>query len=318
MSTISPFVRIEGSINQPRSRAADFFPPPFGAEWALRSPEGSLRADLSALLRTFCLHDETIWSMCHWSSAWPGQPAVRLAEPDPSFAMPPDAREPSEAGTAHLTADAPAISMRSELPLGVRIAGAGAMGGAALLAWIAIGHLQQPHADSGGTPVPQAQHASDASRAAPLHTAVPKENSAQTLAPIALQPHLDEAHRAHHAIRKANRVTSRKSHAPASQRVTATRHTGVTASSSGSHGPASSAVHRRPLARPSAAGGYSPFAPARLGSDEYPSVTMPAAARLRDAVLAPSAIHRSPAGEAEWMSHISQRRVTEVPDEFAK
>ena len=116
MSTISPFVRIEGSIKQPRSRAADSFPPPFGAEWALLSPEGSLRADLSALLRTFCLHDETIWSMCHWSSAWPGQPAVRLTEPEPSFAMPPDGREPSEAGTAHLATDA-AISMRREFPL---------------------------------------------------------------------------------------------------------------------------------------------------------------------------------------------------------
>jgi hypothetical protein len=317
MSTISPFVRIEGSIKQPRSRAADSFPPPFGAEWALLSPEGSLRADLSALLRTFCLHDETIWSMCHWSSAWPGQPAVRLTEPEPSFAMPPDGREPSEAGTAHLATDA-AISMRREFPLGGRLAGVGAMGSAALLAWIAIGHLPQPHEDSGGTPVPHAQPASDASRAAPLHTAVPKEDSAQTLDPIALQPHLDEAHRAHHAIRKANRVTSRKSHAPASQRVTATRHTGVAASSGGSHRPASSAVHRRPLARPSAAGGYSPFAPARLGSDEYASVTMPAAARLRDAVLAPSAMHRSTPGDAEWMSHISQRRVTDVPDEFAK
>jgi hypothetical protein len=29
-------------------------------------------------------------------------------------------------------------------------------------------------------------------------------------------------------------------------------------------------------------------------------------------------MHRSTPGDAEWMSHISQRRVTDVPDEFAK
>jgi hypothetical protein len=139
MSTISPFVRIEGSINQPRSRAADSFPPPFGAEWALLSPEGSLRADLSALLRTFCLHDETIWSMCHWSSAWPRQPAVHLAEPASPFAMPPGEREHAQASAMPVAKDAPAMSLRGGFPPGVRVAGACAMGGAALLAWLAIG-----------------------------------------------------------------------------------------------------------------------------------------------------------------------------------
>jgi hypothetical protein len=134
MSTISPFVRIEGSINQPRSRAADSFPPPFRAEWALLSPEGSLRADLSALLRTFCLHDETIWSMCHWSSAWPGQPAVHLAEPASTFAMPPGERETAQASAMPLATDAPAMPLRSEFSPGVRVAGACAMGDAALLA----------------------------------------------------------------------------------------------------------------------------------------------------------------------------------------
>jgi hypothetical protein len=318
MSTISPFVRIEGSINQPRSRAADSFPPPFGAEWALLSPEGSLRADLSALLRTFCLHDETIWSMCHWSSAWPRQPAVHLAEPASPFAMPPGEREHAQASAMPVAKDAPAMSLRGGFPPGVRVAGACAMGGAALLAWLAIGHLPQRHTEPGSASVLHAQPANDASGTARSSIAMPDEVPVQTHAPIALQPHLDEARHARHGIHEANRAIHRKAHSSASQSVTAKRHAGAAAASSGLHRPASSAVHRRPWARPSAAGGYSPFAPARLGSDEYASVTMPAEARLRDALLTPPAMHRGTSSDAEWMSHISQRRVTEVPDEFGK
>ena len=197
MSTISPFVRIEGSINQPRSRAADSFPPPFGAEWALLSPEGSLRADLSALLRTFCLHDETIWSMCHWSSAWPRQPAVHLAEPASPFAMPPGEREHAQASAMPVAKDAPAMSLRGGFPPGVRVAGACAMGGAALLAWLAIGHLPQRHTEPGSASVLHAQPANDASGTARSSIAMPDEVPVQTHAPIASQPHLDEARHRH-------------------------------------------------------------------------------------------------------------------------
>lgn len=316
MSTISPFVRIEGSISQPRSRAANAFPPPFGAEWALLSPEGSLRADLSALLRTFCLHDETIWSMCHWSSAWPGQPAMPLAETAPSVAMPSGVREPTQATALHPATNASTSSVRGELPRGVRIAGACAMASAALLAWLAIGHLWQRHTQPGSVSLLQAQPISDA-RGAPPRTGGP-ERSPQTRAPVALQPHVNEAHHANRGPGEANRATGRKAHSSAPHSATAKRHTQTADSSSGSHRLMSLAAHHRPTAPTSAAGGYSPFAPARLGSDAYASVTTPAEARLRDAVLAPVATQRSAASDTEWASHLSQRRVTDVPDEFAK
>jgi hypothetical protein len=73
--------------------------------------------------------------------------------------------------------------------------------------------------------------------------------------------------------------------------------------------------------RPSAAGAFSPLTPAQLGSDEYTDVTMSSATHLRDIAAAPRAAlsnHSQPADASEWMSHIAQRRVTEIPDQFAK
>ena len=79
------------------------------------------------------------------------------------------------------------------------------------------------------------------------------------------------------------------------------------------------AAHVSP--RPSAAGPFSPFSPARLGVDEYAGVTISAATHLRDIPSAPrSATSNTPSATSstEWMNHLSQRRVTEVPEQFAK
>jgi hypothetical protein len=80
-------------------------------------------------------------------------------------------------------------------------------------------------------------------------------------------------------------------------------------------------VAQRASPRPSAAGSYSPLAPARLGIDEYADVTMFAATHLRDIAppSRPAPSSNPPAANGtEWMNHMSQRRVTEVPDQFAK
>ena len=138
------------------------------------------------------------------------------------------------------------MSLRGGFPPGVRVAGACAMGGAALLAWLAIGHLPQRHTEPGSASVLHAQPANDASGTARSSIAMPDEVPVQTHAPIALQPHLDEARHARHGIHEANRAIHRKAHSSASQSVTAKRHAGAAASSSGLHRPASSAVHRRP------------------------------------------------------------------------
>jgi hypothetical protein len=74
------------------------------------------------------------------------------------------------------------------------------------------------------------------------------------------------------------------------------------------------------LPRPSAAGAYSPRASAQPGLDEYVDVTMSAATQLRDVASPRSSMSNNlpAAGSTEWMSHLSQRRVTEIPDQFAK
>lgn len=69
---------------------------------------------------------------------------------------------------------------------------------------------------------------------------------------------------------------------------------------------------------PSVAGDYSPLAPSARLSGDYDSVTMSAGTHVRD--IAPSTIRqdRVNTNSTEWMNHMSQRRVTEIPDSFSK
>ncbi|MFM0021343.1 hypothetical protein [Paraburkholderia azotifigens] len=69
---------------------------------------------------------------------------------------------------------------------------------------------------------------------------------------------------------------------------------------------------------PSVAGDYSPLAPSARLSGDYDSVTMSAGTHVRD--IAPSTIRqdRVKTNSTEWMNHMSQRRVTEIPDSFSK
>ncbi|NIE68524.1 hypothetical protein F3J17_32125 [Burkholderia sp. Ax-1719] len=60
---------------------------------------------------------------------------------------------------------------------------------------------------------------------------------------------------------------------------------------------------------------YSPHQFAANSSDEYPSVSTYANTRTVS-----SAVSRAPvaADSTDWVNHVAQRRVTEVPDRFAK
>ncbi|OLL30141.1 hypothetical protein BTH42_18690 [Burkholderia sp. SRS-W-2-2016] len=58
-------------------------------------------------------------------------------------------------------------------------------------------------------------------------------------------------------------------------------------------------------------------APDWLGTDDYDSVTMSAALQLLDQA-APARSNAMPANSTEWADHLSQRRVTEIPDRFAR
>jgi hypothetical protein len=81
------------------------------------------------------------------------------------------------------------------------------------------------------------------------------------------------------------------------------------------------AIAQRTSPAPSSAGPYSPLAPSQLGTGEYASTTTSAATHLRN--IAPpsrpaSSIDSHGTGGTEWINRISQRRVTEVPDQFTK
>ncbi|MGF6901746.1 hypothetical protein [Paraburkholderia sp. GAS348] len=316
MSTISPSVRIEGSISQPRLRASDPFLPPFGNEWALLPPEGNLRAELGALLRTFCLHDETIWSMCHWASPWPESPSAPMAVPPPlNDAMPLGASVLPDASAMRMTPDVARVPGSSAHHVVVRAACA--IGAAAVLIWVAFDDLPQRHAK----PYATSAQLPDVAKHTPAQ-AHPRDvgfpTSGQTLAPATLQPHRVEARPAHRVMRDEIHVMRFEAHHPDSRTVSSARRSGRAVLSTASPKLAPAAITHRSLARPSAAGRYSSFAPVTLGIDEYAAVTLPTDAPLHDAALVQPAVHRGNFGDTEWMSHLPQRRITEVPGEFSK
>lgn len=315
MSTISPFVRIEGSISQPQPRAFRHVPRPFGSEWALLPLEGSLPVQLGAFLRTVCLQDETIWSMCHWVSARPEQPSERLSEPRHSIARSTAASVPPVASAMRMAPGAPVAPGSRENRVGMRAAGACAIGGAAICAWIVIGYLAQRHMERDAKSAPQRDLAKDAPARVPPRSAGPHEIT-QKRPQVASQPYPVEARR---RMPETSRAGRHPAHRPASQTIGAARRLGTVASSStASQRVAPQAMTHRSLARSSAAGEYSPFAPVRLGVDEYASVTMPTDARPHSTVVTQPTVHHGNSADTEWMSHISQRRVTEVPNEFSK
>jgi len=82
------------------------------------------------------------------------------------------------------------------------------------------------------------------------------------------------------------------------------------------YAPLASVYRERPL--PSAAGPYSPPAPSPQSSGDYPSVTMSAGTHVREMTTATVRRARVDTDSTEWMNHMSQRRVTEIPDRFSK
>lgn len=83
---------------------------------------------------------------------------------------------------------------------------------------------------------------------------------------------------------------------------------------------AASPASRR-FVKPSVAGSYSPLAPSPLGIDDYASVDLSANTRSNgrsQRAQPPSFAPSSPDSGQQWMSRLSQRRVTEVPDQFIR
>ena len=147
MSTI-PFTVIEGSMALPRLRPFGHVPAPFGRDWALLPPGYSLRAELKALyaaiLRTFCMSDQAIRSLCRWS---PLDERRATAAQAPVFEKPFDAAAQLAVAVPPVPLHAYATASRGSGHHWSALAGgACVLGGAAMLGWIGFDHLAHRHA----------------------------------------------------------------------------------------------------------------------------------------------------------------------------
>ncbi|RKE34675.1 hypothetical protein B0G76_0692 [Paraburkholderia sp. BL23I1N1] len=404
MSTTIPLTLIEGSMPLPSlSPLGRLLPAPFGRDWALLPPAYSLRAELEALyaavLRTFCLNAETIRALCQWESLRkPPVASPGSALPAPSttvFDLPADEASRTFAETAAFsTVSAPSVPASprgGSMHWGALAGSACALGGAAMLAWVAFGHLSQRQAISEvklATNAPVRQEAQLASRHSPDVAALPyadANNRAAASAPGAASLPVDVASVAGASgsvstSEAASPDTSSQALAATPRRdFTASPATGIvtTVKAAPPHATAGRNVSRRrdklresapsrderngrssqaiiatqvspqlpsqlpsisptnydvpqitvPAAaqrtspKPSTAGPYSPLAPSQLGTEEYASMTMSAGTHLRN--IAPpsrpaSSINPPENAGTEWVNQMSHRRVTEVPDQFAK
>jgi hypothetical protein len=335
MSTTIPLTLIEGTMAVPRLRPLDCLPAPFGRDWALLPPHTSVRAELKALyaaiLRTFCLNAAAIRSMCRWeprrTPAATASAGTLQAEAAPTGVQGSAAADPNLApqGSAHRWTGL--------------AGGACALGGAAVLAWATINHLSQQRATIHAT-----QRASVSRQSAPATSAqapaprpvVSNRNGTARLAQPGVGPIASIGSTQTPAARRLPTVDAGNTDRESPQKRTQSRHKarhavpasakarqlrlGVTVSHNAAAGHEAAAIRARRWAKPSAAGEFSPAAPAALGIGEYASITMSARTHLRDIASTHSAFHRAVTGadSSGWMKHLAQRRVTEVPEQFVK
>jgi hypothetical protein len=368
MSTI-PLTLVEGAIAMPRLRPLRLVPTSFGRDWALRPPARNWRAELKALyaavLHTFCLTDQAILSFCQWVPLEARRAAAGAATAAQAFeraAGPAMEAAPRET-KAHRVADGVVRSTTIEAPVyrapGERAirwsalaGGACAMGGVAMLAWVALSYSEhrQPASSLKTDDVAKVSRDMKPTRQPVVETTAAKETHAgDTGATVrgSTEAHVDArpvgvpapaADSASTAASNKEIITRRgTSHAsdeqPATPRTSARRHPAQNLAANNvprviaRHHDKSRTVtpviarHRSPA--PSVAGDYSPLLPAELASaDEYASVTTYAATHLRDLAPGPRAAaassNLSDAGATEWTGRMTHRRVTDAPEQFSK
>ncbi|NIF80334.1 hypothetical protein F3J20_23540 [Paraburkholderia sp. Cy-641] len=377
----TPFTLIEGAYALPRLRPLAHLPAPFGRDWSAHPPGEAWRAELElrcvALLRTACLRDRDMFACCEWQPfdrpdvAAPATRATRAAE----VARPTIISSASGADALRTFAQEP---MR--IPLRVRpsrhakrrasrhwaaIAGGTCMvGGAAMLAWIAMGQHFAPTRMAGALLKPfdmlmashdvhevhevrpeqdytrnevahrQTRDVGEVDAPAPV-TVTPATRHAEVVATPSVPPVAASVHKAlrrdapihpAHSIHSSNVVTRHSGNMPRARKDHRPEQGGPVQMAS-SHGTprialmraapvASPRLHTRPVVRTD-----SLPAQARFSRDEYAAVTMAAATPVYEIAPPPrpaASNDASASNGTEWMTHISQRRVTEIPEQFAK
>lgn len=290
MSTFQ-FVQVEGALALPHIRPLAHLPASFGREWALTPPHFSLRAELRALyaaiMRTVCLSADAF------------RAAVGRGDDHRPASQPPRPVAAPVAAPAGRAAEAGSTPERTS-PLEQRrvTGGAVAIGGAALLAWIVASHA--PH-DS----------ASASTNATVRANTSTVQDTSQHLADARLR-HASPARLAEREAPGNERAVERS----ASQRVaeTGTNQRRDIHTFAPYREARLATSHRAHGASPQAQG-YAPRPTGANPADEYASVLayaktyVPARASNSPAV---------PVDSTEWVKHVSQRRITEVPDRFTQ
>jgi hypothetical protein len=317
------------------------------------------------MLRTFCMSDQTMLSFCRWVPLSGRRGAASASAATAKCATVFEApREQASYVLAEATV-VPAVERRALATLarsapphwGALAGGVCALGGAAMLTWIAFSHLAHRQAVDDAKPVDRVTASRDvqaverrAPDAATFHGVVREVVSEAAAAKVDVRPgsmtsasgrvvpshartpvsteataatHAvvnDALSRRRNAVREAVDRPREQSRRHATRSATPNPLSRVAAVNDDMQRRAVPRAAQRALPRPSAAGAYSPRAPAQPGLDEYADVTMSAVTQLRDLASSRSAMTNNlpAAGSTEWMSHMSQRRVTEIPDQFAK
>lgn len=347
--SISSFIQVEGAIALPRMLPLGRIPASFGREWTLIPPHFSLRAEIRALyaaiMRTVCLSGEAFREACRWDVPYHFLPLPRAAAAPVEPGAPASVSLPPAAAKSAARTDAvrPVTLRRTQPVVSNRLAGgAFAVGGAALLAWIVVSHT--PHGDNpsdsitADAPAPQQEHVVDGTASQRLaderaahehahHVSARTTGSATPQSvprPAVAQPALSAGRGIVRGTGRAIHANTDRVHKTAKPAQAVKRHSGRAHAAGAQrienrlHAARPIAQHhnaRRAAVASATAGYYSPRVASARQDDDWASIVTYA-----NTHTAPHAAGRAPvpADSADWVNHVSQRRVTEVPDRFEK
>lgn len=285
MSTI-PFRRVEGAIALPNAEVFGRVQATFGHEWVLRLPTIEISALYAAVSQTFCLSSEMFRAICCWDRGRVDMHCM-VAKSNADSVLLRAALGDMATPKADVRQDPPRADANSPRQPSWTIAlSAGALGGAVLLAWLIAQHMPR------GGAAPLAQQA-QASNPAPIPApAMPPQIAAAPVDARAAQAAVQK--RARHAVVSEPRTRAQNHVARVETGAVRTRGAGVIYRRTGSHSP------RRDVTVP---------------GDDYRSIAMFANTYTSGSRPVAGTEHTDSTG---WATRLTQRRVTEVPDQFLK
>ncbi|WP_395068797.1 hypothetical protein [Paraburkholderia silvatlantica] len=299
MSTFQ-FIQVEGALALPHIRPLACLPASFGREWALTAPHFSLRAELRALyaaiMHTVCLSAEAFRAAVGWGEDH--RPAAQPPRPAAAPVGAPAGRVASVRSTPEAAPNRTPKHASSPEPRRLT-GGAVAIGGAALLAWIVASHAPHESASVSGNTIPRptASKVQDTSRhLADTHVAP---------APPAKRVQREARGNERTVKRSGGQRVAERSVNPRRDVRTFAPYREARVMSHRAHGASTEPQ------------GYAPWppGPGANPADEYASILSYAKTYVPVRASNSPAV---PVDSTEWVNHVSQRRVTEVPDQFAQ